>query len=142
MIANQWTPQTKCENDVAIIDAIIQTQKENAGTSKFISNQRIVYANACQLWLCVTLLSDITKDNKLIDLTYFHGIRQRHSSIEYPYQPKPPPQAWQAWKSLLRQCFVTNQDIPMPTIPLYRPLGQQNPTRPPIHLETNAQPMR
>ena len=120
MIANQWTPQMKFENDIAIIDTILHTQKENAGSSKFISNQHILYANACQLWLRVTLLSNITKDDNLIDPIYFHGINQSN-----------PPQAWHAWKSLLRQCFVTNRDIPMPTIPLYCPLGHQTqPYRP------------
>ena len=92
MMAEQRTPQLKFENDAAIIDTILQTQQENAGSSKFISNQCIVYANACCLWLCVTLLSDITKDDRnLINPIYFHGNHQHCTSIEYPYQPKPPP---------------------------------------------------
>ena len=59
----------------------------------------------------------------MIDPIYFHGHHQHDTTIEYPYQQKPPPPAWQAWKSILCQCFVTNQHIPTLDRPLLCSIG-------------------
>ena len=133
MIANQWTPKLQFNQDIVILDVIINTQQEHAGLSTFISKQRIVHANACRLWLQVTLLSDITMaDNKRINPAYFHGEHQGPTTIEYPYQPKPPPVAWQAWRSLLRQCFVTHCTDSHTELILYQSLGpKSSPDNPP-----------
>ena len=106
-LSQQWVPKLKFDNDVAIMDALIDTQKKVAGTSAFVPNQCIVFANTCQLWLRVTTLSDIVVDNgKYITQWAMCGDSQNNVEDWFPYQPKPPPQAWKEWRMALRQTFL------------------------------------
>ena len=89
------------------MDAIIATLRTAAGTSTFISHQRIVFANACRLWLRVQVLSDIVDHTgrHIMDWAMY-GNEQRTVEGRYPHQEKPPPHVWKEWRMALRQCFL------------------------------------
>ena len=102
-LADHWTPKAKYLNDEAIIESIIRAKKKHKGSSSFIPSQHIVYANACRLWLRVTMLSDIvTDDGTHIHDKYLYGTEQRQTTTQYPHQEKPPPVAWKEWRMALR----------------------------------------
>ena len=85
-IADHWVPQWKHHNDMAIIDTLIKVQDKHKGFSSFVLSQHIVYANACRLWLKVTMLSDIvTNEGTHIVDDYLYGTMQKTTDIPYPY---------------------------------------------------------
>lgn len=52
----------------------------------------IWHVNACHLYLRVTMVSDIATDHSSIDRCTFQGLRPSTSFLNYPYQPRPPPE--------------------------------------------------
>ena len=109
--ANHWVPTMKFRNDVAIMDALIETQRKTAGTTSFLPDQRIVFANACRLWLRITTLSDIVdaSGTKIMDWA-MNGEKQKTIDGEFPYQQKPPQHVWKEWRMALRQSFLRRPD--------------------------------
>ena len=89
------------------MDTIIDTQQRASGTSTFIPNQQIIFANACRLWLQVSTLSEIVDtDTNKIATWAMYGEAQNKFEGKYPYQPRPPPTAWKEWRMALRQYFL------------------------------------
>ena len=115
------------------MNAFINTQRQAAGTSAFVPNQRLVFANACRLWLRVTTLSEIIEDNgKHISLWAMYGESQNTVDGRFPYQPKPPPQAWKAWRMALRQSVLGQTKADTHKLELLAPLQTAIPLQEPF----------
>lgn len=128
-IADQWLPQLRYQNDIAVMDKIIEAQQQAVGTAAFIPNQRLVYANACRLWLQATVLSDITDlSGSNILSRMLDGTGKCESNIQYPTQAKPPPIAWKKWRMAIRQSFLGRAHGRLFDPPLVIPLHTKAPT--------------
>ena len=113
-----WTPTSKGEHDVAILEAIIKIKKQRQGTSNHLPKTAIWYTNACRLYLRVTMLSEIcTPCGKYVEEWALNGTRRNDmTSLIYPYQRKPPPQVWKVWRDSLLAAFLTTRTQGRPTL--------------------------
>lgn len=83
--------QKQRENDVFLMD--------KANLYSALEQRRI---QRCQLYLRVTLLSDVfTTNGRSIDHAYLIGDRARKSSLVWPTQERPGQIAWSIWKKIL-----------------------------------------
>ena len=130
LVSNKfWTPTTKGDNDVAIIEAIMRTKKMRKGTTNHLHKQTIWYVNACRIYLNVTMLHEIsTACGKYIHSWALNGSgRNVRESVQYPYQEKPPPFVWKIWRESILATFLKRSENGRPT--LHRALQLNPPTR-------------
>ena len=122
-----WTPISQGKNDVAVIEAIADTKRERQGTSNHLPKTAIWYANACRLYLNITMLHEIsTPCGKFIHSWAMDGSQRNVTDATvYPYQKKPPPQVWKVWRDCILATFLTKSDVWRPT--LNKPLQQVQP---------------
>jgi len=94
-ISAAWTPTPKRENDCAIMDRFRDRIEEQKGTSGNQGKYTIWHANACRLYMKVTMLSDITNpDGRSIAKWALNGSKKAITPIEYPRQQRPPEESW------------------------------------------------
>ena len=117
-----WKPKVKGKNDVAVIDAIMETQKKRQGTSNHLPKTSIWYANACRLYLNITMLSEIsTPCGKYIYEWAMDGSKKNDENVlVYPYQRKPPTHVWKVWRECILATFLKKSNIWRPT--LHKPI--------------------
>ena len=81
-------------------------------------------ANACRLYLRVTWQSElVTWDGNCIAGWAYRGSRQNGSDLTYPYQPKPPDEAWKEWRYMLAATYfggTRTDEMDSTDYPLYR----------------------
>jgi hypothetical protein len=70
------------------------------------SNMDVRFINYCRLYLQVSELSDIaTAEGDRVAVGIYAGVSpnsQGTSCLEYPYQERPGPRAWRAWRKFIR----------------------------------------
>jgi hypothetical protein len=112
-----WTPAKNGENDGAIMDAIIETKIKRKGTTNHLPKQAIWLANACRLYLKVTMISDISSAcGKYILNWAMDGSQRSTTTLVYPNQDKPPPQAWRVWRECLLASYLKKREMQRPTL--------------------------
>ena len=89
-ISNAWVPKQDHDNDTAIMDDMMEERKRRSGQTGTFQKYDLWMANACRLYLKISMLSDI------IQPWVFSGDRQLDTTIKHPYQPRPPEKAWKA----------------------------------------------
>ena len=113
-----WTPISKGAHDTAVIDAIMRTKKIREGTTNHLHKQAIWYANACRLYLKITMLNEIcTPCGRYIHSWAMDGSqRSGNDIIRYPYQDKPPPFVWKIWRESILATFLKKSEVWRPTL--------------------------
>ena len=113
-----WTPKLNGINDVAVIDAIMETKTMRQGTSNHLPRTSIWYANACRLYLNITMLSEITTPcGKFIYNWAMDGSQINNNNVlVYPNQRKPPLHVWKVWRECLLATFLKKSSIWRPTL--------------------------
>lgn len=112
-----WTPIEKGINDESVIDAITRTKLRRKGTSQHLPKHAIWYANACRLYLKITMLNEIcTPCGQYIEDWAMDGRKQHETDLIYPYQEKPPPHVWKVWRECILAAFLQHSDIWRPTL--------------------------
>ena len=112
-----WIPTTKGDNDGAVMDAIMNMKKRRQGTSQHLPTQSIWHANACRLYLKITMLHEIcTPCGKYIHEWAMDGSQQYETDLVYPYQDKPPPQVWRVWRECILATYLKKSNIWRPTL--------------------------
>ena len=112
-ISAAWTPTPKRENDCAIMDRFRDRIEEQKGTSGSHGKYTIWHANACRLYMKVTMLSDITNpDGRSIAKWALNGSKKAITPIEYPRQQRPPEESWKYWRNILHSTFLTKDRTP------------------------------
>ena len=96
-ITEQWTPRKRFRNDQCIMDIVVASGRYSMNKNKL---SRI---NACRLYLQITLVSELTKnDGKQINLEMLSEKgRKRYSAMDYPSQGKPDPYDWSLWREAI-----------------------------------------
>ena len=117
-----WKPTKRGSNDVSIIEAIMDTKHNRKGTANHLPKQAIWYANACRLYLNVTMLNEISTPcgNYVYEWVLNGSCRNVRESLVYPHQEKPPPPVWKVWRECLLAAFLKKSDGWVPT--LHRPI--------------------
>jgi hypothetical protein len=116
-----WVPAKRGVNDEAIMDGIARTKQERKGTTQHLPKKALWYANACRLYLKITMLHDICSPcGKYIQEWALDGHRQNATDIIYPTQEKPPPHVWKVWRECILATYQKKSDLWRPT--LHRPL--------------------
>ena len=136
LVSNKfWKPQARGDNDEAVMDAIIAIKKKRQGTSNHLPKTTIWYANACRLYLRITMLTEIcTPCGKYIEEWAMYGTHRNNSAtLLYPHQDKPPPYAWKVWRDSILAAFLTKSDVWRPT--LHKPINRNS-------LEEEVEPWR
>ena len=96
-------PQPTRRHDLFLMDAV--TPLPHA------SKQELAGFNRVRLYYGVTLLSEIsTANGQVISGDAWVGTRSRHSPLLWPYQPKPGPESFKAWRRLLNSAFLGDQN--------------------------------
>jgi len=98
-----WVPLPRRVNDQNIMDDVIRIMP-NANTDAI---------NNVRLYLRVFFLSEITEANGFTVLPDILQPSPRHSgsSVQWPRQPMPPPEAWRHWKRAIQTMYLcTNSD--------------------------------
>ena len=113
-----WTPTVTGANDVAIMDAIIIAKKRRQGTSNHLPKRAIWYANACRLYLNITMLHEIsTPCGKFIQQWAMDGSQTNtNETMVYPNQNKPPPYVWKVWRECILATFLAQSESNRPTL--------------------------
>ena len=108
---NFWVPQRHGANDGAIIEAIIQTRNQRHGTSNHLPRNAIWYANACRLYLRVTMLHEISSTcGRYIHNWAMDGsCTNPNNTLLYPHQAKPPQQVWKVWRECILATFLRSR---------------------------------
>lgn len=90
------------KNDIFLMDHFLSYT-----TSPTILKQ----LNACRIFLDVTLLSDITtEDRQNLSPQFYNGIHSftNSSKLLYPFQSNPNATAWRHWKNVLHRLTIEN----------------------------------
>ena len=112
-----WVPTTQGKNDNAIMDAIKNTKISRQGTSYHLPKKALWYANACRLYLKVTMLHDIcTPCGLYINDWAMDGSNQSNTTLVYPHQEKPPSHVWKIWRECILSTYLKKSDIWRPTL--------------------------
>ena len=113
-----WTPTSKGRNDVSVIEAIMDTKRKRKGTSNHLPKTAIWYANACRLYLNVTMLNEIsTPCGKYIHNWAMDGSKKNsNNKLIYPHQGKPPPHVWKVWRECILATFLKTSTVMQPTL--------------------------
>ena len=87
-ISNFEPSNTRMENDIAIMDAVLKRQEQLAGTDTCISENHIRMTNICRISNCVTWVSELRNgDGKVKNEIYRSYNSDRHDTT-YPYIPE------------------------------------------------------
>ena len=88
---SMWVHPKQYDRDTAIINDIITEREKRRGTVPAFKAHDLWGVLACRLYLKVTMLSEIVDDTgQYIEPWAMYGDRQSNTTIQYPYQPKPP----------------------------------------------------
>ena len=72
-----------------------------------VTKADLIRFNTVRIWMGVTHLSEISSaDGTCIARDAWSGIRPRHTPCLWPYQPKPGPLSFRAWRRLLADSFL------------------------------------
>jgi hypothetical protein len=115
---NFWTPEKKGLNDVAIMDAIIEVKEKRRGTVNHLPKLAIWYANACRIYLKITMLHDITTPcgRYIYEWVLDGSKKNEENELVYPRQAKPPPYVWKVWRECVRATFLGRSETNQPTL--------------------------
>ncbi len=94
-VQQAFMPKPPQQHDISIMDFFVQQNTH-------CSDLRVI--NRCRIYLQVLFLSDIcSADGKSILSECCRGQRplDRHSSLNWPIQPRPPNSAWKTWQTAL-----------------------------------------
>ena len=112
-----WVPDIKGENDESVMDAISRTKRSRQGKTQHLPKHAIWYANACRLYLKITMLHEIcTPCGCYIQEWAMDGRQQHDTDLVYPYQDKPPPAVWKVWRECILATYLKQSDIWRPTL--------------------------
>ena len=112
-----WTPTERGNNDSAVMDAIVKMKSKRQGTSQHLPKQSIWHANACRLYLKITMLHEIcTPCGKYIHDWAMDGSKQYETDMVYPFQDKPPKKIWKVWRECILATYLKQSDIWRPTL--------------------------
>lgn len=101
-----WTPPLTHSNDINLMDKITKVLN--------IASSSVNTFNACREYLQIINLSDIiSKNGREIrrDILYPPTIYYPRSPLNWPYQPRPSPEAWAIWRNLLSHHFCCNDSF-------------------------------
>ena len=114
-LPGMWRPVIQHQEDSAIIDDFVSIAKERRGTSSHLRGIQIELANACRLYLNVTLRSEITTEDgqHIAPWAFFGRRRNTRSELVYPFQPKPPEHAWKEWRNLITAAYMAAARVDM-----------------------------
>ncbi len=94
-IKQAWTPSLQRENDIMIIDHFISLNYKPKDLQSL---------NRCRLYLQALTLADlVSADGRTMIPETVNGYRlvDRRSTLKWPVQQRPSPQAWKLWSSAL-----------------------------------------
>ena len=112
-----WVPNIKGENDESVMDAISRTKRSRQGKTQHLPKHAIWYANACRLYLKITMLHEIcTPCGRYIHEWAMDGRQQHDTDLVYPFQDKPPPTVWKVWRECILATYLKQSDIWRPTL--------------------------
>jgi hypothetical protein len=106
-----WVPEKKSKNDEAIMDGIARTKQERKGKTEHLPKQALWYANACRLYLNITMLHEITTPcGRYVYDWVMSGEQIQDTNVLYPVQEKPPPHVWKVWRECIRATYLQKSD--------------------------------
>ena len=76
-----------------------------------LPKQQNIQINTCRLYLQVATLSDIVNlDGRTVNHHFLDGNKsiQPNSTVRWPNQPLPSPQAWHLWKKVRKVFTISN----------------------------------
>jgi Reverse transcriptase (RNA-dependent DNA polymerase) len=120
VIPDLTIPTALREKDIPIMEALL--------TSKATKNE-LRYSNQCRLFFQVFWLSEICDpDSKSIEQNFlnFNEIHNlpSYSSTMWPKQPAPSRKAFNAWRKLIRNAFLSEKQVRSRNMKIESPLGK------------------
>jgi hypothetical protein len=103
------------DNDISLEHDIVWPAPRDGDISLMVSflnggcsKDQLIILNKCRLYLRAFYLSDIVNGNgSLIESDSWNGrICNIHRQQSWPNQGKPPPSAWELWRTYIRKCFL------------------------------------
>jgi hypothetical protein len=95
-------PQSARSNDSNLMDSINRLPK--------LTKPDSLSFNRCRLFMGVTHLSEIaTASGTAIARDAWEGTRARHTTLLWPFQPKPGPDSFRIWRRLLADAFLLDK---------------------------------
>ena len=82
-------------------------------------------ANRCRLYLQVLTVADITTgDGRELTVSAINGVKEEcQTSLDWPYQPKPPAEDWKVWRETLTKALRPPDTGESLSRKLHKPLG-------------------
>ena len=123
---SMWVHPKRYDHDTAIMNDIITEREKRRGTVPAFKTHDLWGVLACRLYLKITMLSEIVDDTgHYIEPWAMYGERQSSTTIQYPYQPKPPEEIWKIWRDCLHSTYIGSGRT-RTIIPLHRPINMYN----------------